>query len=131
MHFNASKFPHFTHLKHPDDGLVEGSNPSYSRSVRSNPHPPNLRQGSIDGVRGIVKWPDRPDRSRIHTITYVGANSPTPLSSDCASPVQNKNKFYNKKNRPFLTRLVDDPIGKEADGEMNIGDKNNVTKCIN
>ena len=45
--------------------------------------------------------------------------------------IQSKNRFHNKKNRPFLTRLVGDPIGKEADGETTIGDKNNVTKCIN
>jgi hypothetical protein len=131
MQHNASKFSHFTHLNHPDDRLFERSNPSCCRSVRSNPHPPNLRHGSIDGFRGIVKWPDRPDRSRIHTITYIGANSPTPLSGDCAPPVQNKNRFHIKKNRPFLTRLVGDPIGKEADRETNIGDKKNVTKCIN
>ena len=79
----------------------------------------------------ISSRPDRPDRSRIHTITYIEANSPTPLSGDCAPPVRNKNRFHNKKNRPFLTRLADDPIGKEADGETTIGEQNNVTKYIN
>ena len=45
--------------------------------------------------------------------------------------IQNKNRFHNKKNRPFLTRLAGDPIGKEADGETTIGEQNNVTKYIN
>ena len=45
--------------------------------------------------------------------------------------IQSKNRFHNKKNRPFLTRLVGVPIGKEAGRETNIGDKENVTKCIN
>ena len=49
----------------------------------------------------------------------------------CVPLIQNKNRFHNKKNRHFLTRLAGDPIGKEADGETTIGDKNNVIKCIN
>jgi len=32
---------------------------------------------------------------------------------------------------PYLTCLMDDPIGKEADWETNIGDKKHVNKCIN
>ena len=32
---------------------------------------------------------------------------------------------------PYLICLMDDPIGKEADWETNIGDKKHVNKCIN
>jgi hypothetical protein len=38
---------------------------------------------------------------------------------------------FNPKNRPFLTRLVGDPFGKEAVWETNIGDTKHVIKHIN
>ena len=41
------------------------------------------------------------------------------------------NTHFNPKNRPFLTRLVGDPFGKEAAWETNIGDTKHVTKHIN
>jgi hypothetical protein len=41
------------------------------------------------------------------------------------------NTHFNPKNRPFLTRLVGDPFGKEAAWETNIGDTKHVIKHIN
>ena len=75
---------------------------------------------------------------RIYKADYTTRTSPPgPICKDPIGHVtliqsnKNSNKFHNKKNRPFLTRLVGDPIGKEAGRETNIGDKNNVNKCIN
>ena len=56
---------------------------------------------------------------------------PDLLVIPCVPLIQCKNRFHNKENRPSLTRLMDEPIGKEAGRETNIGDKNNVNKCIN
>ena len=39
--------------------------------------------------------------------------------------------YFNPKNRPFLTRLVGVPFGKEAVWETNIGDTKHVIKHIN
>ena len=49
----------------------------------------------------------------------------------CAPRSSERNKISQQKNRPFLTRLVGDPIGKEADRETIIGEQQNVTKYIN
>ena len=90
-----------------------------------------MRHGSTHEPPGTAIWPDPPDRYGSHNHTDHGGNVSEQLLNGCAPAVHSSNKFHNKKNRPFLTRLVGDPIGKEADGETTIGEQNNVTKYIN
>ena len=131
MHIKAFKLPDKNPLFYPKNRIFEEGDSRFSKSSMSNPYPSDMRYGTMHDPPGTATWPDRPDRYASHLITDFGDNTSVPLFSTGAPPVQNKNNFHNKKNRPFLTRLVGDPIGKEADGETNIGEQNNVTKYIN
>ena len=87
--------------------------------------------GSILEPPGVSKLPEAPDRSKTQNFSGFVGKFPRLLLGGCAPQVQNTHRFHNKKNRPFLTRLVGDPIGKEADRETIIGEQQNVTKYIN
>ena len=95
------------------------------------PYPSGMRYGRLVEPLGIAKWSDPPDRLESHNHPHFGGGIREQLLKSCATAVHSSNKFHNKKNRPFLTCLVGDPIGKEADGETTIGEQNNVTKYIN
>ena len=131
MHIKAFKLPGKNILYLPNNRIFEEGDSRFSKSSRYNPYPSDIRHRTLHEPPGIAIWPDPPDRYGSQLITNYGDNTSVPLFSTGAPPVQNKNNFHNKKNRPFLTRLVGDPIGKEADGETNIGEQNNVTKYIN
>ena len=134
MHYKAYQLSVKNTLYYLKNRISEEGDSSYRRSSRYNPYPSGMGYGSLVGPRGIVKddkWPCPPDRCKSYDHPDSGGGIPEQLLNGCASAVHISNKFHNKKNRPFLTRLVGDPIGKEADGETTIGDKNNVTKCIN
>ena len=131
MHIKAFKLPDKNPLFYPKNRVLEEDYTGYRRSTMPYPYPSGIRHGSTHVLPGTVIWPDPPDRNGFHNHTDPGGNVSEQLLNGRAPAVHISNKFHNKKNRPFLTRLADDPIGKEADGETTIGEQNNVTKYIN
>ena len=131
MHIKAFKLPDKNPLFYPKNRVLEEDYTGYRRSSSSNPYPSDVRHGSTHEPPGTAIWPDPPDRNGFHNHSDSGGNLSEQLLIGRVPAVHISNKFHNKKNRPFLTRLVGDPIGKEADGETTIGEQNNVTKYIN
>ena len=131
MHIHAPIFTHISQLIHSQNRIFMRVDSGNSGNYGCRQYPHIICYGSICEPPGVPKFPEPPDRSKTQNFTGSGGKSPCLLLGGCAPQVQNTHRFHNKKNRPFLTRLAGDPIGKEADGETTIGDKNNVTKCIN
>ena len=131
IHIKAFKLPDKNPSFYPNNRVFEEDYTRYRRSTMPYPYPSGIRHGSTHESLGTAIWPDPPHRNGFHIHTDPGGNVSEQLLNGYATAVQKRNKFHNKKNRPFLTRLVGDPIGMEADGETNIGEQNNVTKYIN
>ena len=81
-----------------------------------------------------MNWP--PGSFAGHTFqipTVISGLHSTGICCSCDPPDSNLSTFnkYKLRNRPFLTRLVGDLFGKEAERETNIGDTKHVNKHIN
>ena len=131
MHVKAFKLPDKNLLFYPNNRDIRGRlyiaiagvlDPTHILPICGMEHCMN-HQVSPNGLIPLIG-------TDLLTIMIRG-NLSEPLLNGCAPAVHSSNKFHNKKNRPFLTRLVGDPIGKDADGETTIGEQNNVTKYIN
>ena len=118
MHLKAFKLPDKNLLFYLKNRIFEEYYTGYRRSTMPIPYPSVIRYGSTHEAAGTAIWPDPPDRYGSHNHTDPGGIVSEQLLNACAPAVHISNKFHNKKNRPFLTRLVGDPIGKEADGRQ-------------
>jgi hypothetical protein len=82
---------------------------------------------------GMILPPDLVPTHTFKVSTVISGLHSAVLSSTSDPPDSNLSTLnkYNLRNRPFLTRLVGDPFGKEAAWETNIGDTKHVIKHIN